>query len=498
MTGKNIQKDSFKNKRVTVMGLGLFGGGVGITKFLVSQGADVTVTDLKNTEELSQSLKLLDDLPVRFRLGQHLDEDFSNTDLLIVNPAIPHNSRFLQIARDNDVCIDTELNIFFRLCPAPIMGVTGSNGKTTTTSLLGDMLKAAGINAWVGGNIGISLLEHIDEIKTDDVVVLEISSFQLDNLSKIKMSPHVSIVTNIAPNHLDRHKDMADYIDAKKSIIRYQEKDDYTILNYDDPVLRKWESECKGNVLWFSAEKDLKQGVFLRNNEIIIDYDSKRNAISCLSQVKIKGIHNIQNIMAAVCAANVMSADVEAIKNAIINFQGIEHRLEFISTINGVQYYNDSKATTPEAAIAGIRAFSKPIEFAQSQAGNVIKGEQRNHPSSPPLEGGDKGEVILIAGGYDKEVSLDQLALECAKNTKCVILIGKTAKNINELIQDAKGEKAQPEVYLATSLDESVRKASSVAETGDVVLLSPACASYDMFPNYEERGKRFKELVAKL
>ena len=463
MTGKNIQKDSFKNKRVTVMGLGLFGGGVGITKFLVSQGADVTVTDLKNSEELSQSLKLLDDLPVRFRLGQHLDEDFSDTDLLIVNPAIPNDSRFLQIARDNDVCIDTELNIFFRLCPAPIMGITGSNGKTTTTSLLGDMLKAGGINAWVGGNIGISLLEHIDEIETDDVVVLEISSFQLDNLSKIEMSPYVSIVTNIAPNHLDRHKDMADYIDAKKSIIRYQEKDDYTILNYDDPVLRKWESECKGNVLWFSAEKDLKQGVFLRNNEIIIDYDSKRNAISCLSQVKIKGIHNIQNIMAAVCAANVMRADVEAIKNAIINFQGIEHRLEFVSSINGVQYYNDSKATTPEAAIAGIRAFDSP--------------------------------VILIAGGYDKEVSLDQFAQECAKNTKCVILIGKTAENINELIQDAKGEKAQPEVYLATSLDESVRKASSVAETGDVVLLSPACASYDMFPNYEERGKRFKELV---
>jgi UDP-N-acetylmuramoylalanine--D-glutamate ligase len=209
-------------------------------------------------------------------------------------------------------------------------------------------------------------------------------------------------------------------------------------------------------------------------------------------------MHNIQNIMAAACAANVMRADIEAIKNAIINFPGIEHRLEFVSTINGVQYYNDSKATTPEAAIAGIRAFSKLIEFAQSQAGNVIKGEQRDHPSSPPLEGGDKGEVILIAGGYDKEVSLDQFAQECAKNTKCVILIGKTAENINELIQDAKGEKAQPEVYLATSLDESVRKASSVAETGDVVLLSPACASYDMFPNYEERGKRFKELVAKL
>ncbi|KKN13264.1 hypothetical protein LCGC14_1008170 [marine sediment metagenome] len=498
MSKKVELKGYFKNKRVTVMGLGLFGGGVGITKFLVSQGADVTVTDLKNADELSQSLKLLDDLPIKFRLGKHLDEDFSNIDLLIINPAVPNDSRFLQIARDNDVCIDTELNVFFKLCPAPIMGVTGSNGKTTTTSLLGEMLKEGGINAWVGGNIGISLLEHVDEIKTDDVVVLEISSFQLDNLSKIKMSPYISIVTNIAPNHLDRHKNLADYIDAKKAIIRYQKKDSYAVLNYDDPILRKWESECKSNVLWFSVEKDLKQGVFLCNNQIIIDYDSKRNVIPCLSQVKIRGMHNIQNIMAAVCAANVMRADVEGIKNAIINFQGIEHRLEFVSTIDGVQYYNDSKATTPEAAIAGIRAFSSSIESTQYQAGSAIKCGQKDHPSSPPSKGGDKGEVILIAGGYDKEVSLNQFAQECVKNTKCVILIGKTSKNIQKLIQNFKGEKTIPEVYLATSLDESVRKASSVAETGDIVLLSPACASYDMFSNYEERGKRFKELVHRM
>ncbi len=495
---KLIKKDSFKNKRVTVMGLGLFGGGVGITKFLVSQGADVTVTDLKKAEELSQSLKLLDGLPIKFRLGKHIEEDFSNIDLLIVNPAVPNDSRFLQIARDNGICIDTELNIFFKLCQAPIMGVTGSNGKTTTTSLLGEMLKEGGINTWVGGNIGISLLEHVDEIKKDDVVVLEISSFQLDNLSKINMSPYISIVTNIAPNHLDRHKNLADYVDAKKTIIRYQKEDDYAILNYDDPILRKWESECKGKVLWFSLEKDLKQGVFLGNNEIIIDYDSKRSVIPCLSEIKIKGIHNIQNIMAAVCAANVMRLKVEAIKNAIIRFPGIEHRLEFVSSINGVQYYNDSKATTPEAAIAGMRAFSSSIESTQYQAGNAIKCGQKDHPISPHSKGGDKGEVILIAGGYDKEISLDQFAQECVKNTKCVILIGKTAKNIQKLIQNSKGEKTIPEVYLATSLDESVRKASSVAETGDVVLLSPACASYDMFSNYEERGKRFKELVHRM
>jgi UDP-N-acetylmuramoylalanine--D-glutamate ligase len=419
------------------------------------------VTDLKSAEELSASLKLLNGLPVKFRLGKHSEEDFADADMLVVNPAVPDDSSFLQIACDNNVHIDSELNIFFRLVPAPIIGITGSNGKSTTTSLLGEMLKEAGIKTWVGGNIGVSLLEHLDEIKPDDVVVLEISSFQLDLLSRIEMSPHISIVTNIAPNHLDRHKTMENYIGAKKTMVRYQTEDDYTILNYDDPALREWEGECKSRILWFSATKELEHGAFLKDNEIIINHNS--NVISCPIQTNIKGIHNRQNIMAASYAAVAMHADVESIKNAIAGFTGLEHRLEYVNTINEVQYYNDSKATTPEAAIAGIKAFDSP--------------------------------TILIAGGYNKKVSLSQFARECVKNTKYVILVGETANNIQELIHGVKGEKAEPEVYMATSLDESVRKAYEIAEAGDVVLLSPACASYGMFTNYEERGKRFKELV---
>ncbi len=461
MNQKPIPKESFKDKKVTVMGLGLFGGGVGVARFLVSQGADVTVTDLKSAEELSASLMLLNGLPVKFRFGKHSEEDFQDVDLLVVSPAVPDDSRFLQIARNNNVCIDSELNIFFRLCPAPIIGITGSNGKSTTTSLLGEMLKEAGIKTWIGGNIGVSLLEHLDEIKPDDVVVLEISSFQLNLLSRIEMSPHISVVTNIAPNHLDRHKTMENYIAAKKAIIHYQKEDDYTILNYDDPSLREWEGECKSQVLWFSATKELEHGAFLKNNAIIINHNS--NVISCPIQTNIKGIHNRQNIMAASYAAIAMHADVGSIKNAIAGFTGLEHRLEYVNTINEVQYYNDSKATTPEAAIAGITAFDS--------------------------------QTILIAGGYNKKVSLSQFAQECVKSTKCVILIGETAGNIQELIQEAKDTKAEPEVYVATSLDESVRKAYEIAEAGDVVLLSPACASYGMFTNYEERGNRFKELV---
>ena len=459
-----MKTESFKGKKITVMGLGLFGGGVGAVKYLVSQGAEVTVTDLKSAEELSASLKRLDDLPVKFKLGKHDEEDFVNVDMLVVSPAVPDDSKFLEIAFKNSIRIDSELSIFFRLCPAPIIGITGSNGKSTTTSLLGEMLKESGIKTWVGGNIGISLLENLKEIKPDDVVVLEISSFQLEYLARIEASPHISIVTNIAPNHLDRHKTMENYIGIKKAIIHYQQEDDYAIMNYDDPILKKWET--KGHRLWFSTTKELKHGAFLKNNEIIINHNSKRTVIPCSTQINIKGIHNWQNIMAASYAATLMHADVESIKNAITGFTGLEHRLEYVHTINEVQYYNDSKATTPEAAIAGIKAFDSP--------------------------------TILIAGGYDKQVSLHQFAQECVRNTKCVILIGDTAKTIQKLIQDIKGEKIKPEVYMASSLDESVNKASEVAEPGDIILLSPACASFGLFANYEERGKEFKELVSQL
>ncbi len=466
MNKRPVETESFKGKRVTVMGLGLFGGGVGAVKYLASQGADVTVTDLKSAEELSTSLKRLDNLPVKFKFGKHDEEDFVNVDMLVVSPAVPDDSKFLEIAFKNNIRIDSELSIFFRLCPAPVIGITGSNGKSTTTSLLGEMLKEAGIKTWVGGNIGVSLLGNLDEIKPDDVVVLEISSFQLEYLARIEMSPHISIVTNIAPNHLDRHKTMENYIGTKKAIIHYQQEDDYAILNYDDPTLKKWEGKSKGRHLWFSATKELEHGAFLKNNEIIFNHNSKRTVIPCPTQINIKGIHNWQNIMAASYAATLMHADVESIKNTITGFTGLEHRLEYVQTINEVQYYNDSKATTPEAAIAGIKAFNSP--------------------------------TILIAGGYDKKVSLHQFAQECVRNTKCVILIGETANTIQKLIQDIKREKTKPEVYMAASLEESVKKASEVAKSGDIILLSPACASFGMFANYEERGKRFKALVSQL
>lgn len=445
------------------MGLGLFGGGVGVAQFLAKQGAHVTVTDLRNTTELAPSVKQLEGLPVTYRLGGHCDEDFINADMIIVNPAVPKESRFLRIARDNHVPLDTEINIFFQLCPAPIIGITGSNGKSTTTTLTGKILQQTQRTTWVGGNIGKSLLLHLEEIKPSDIVVLELSSFQLEELHKTKKSPDISIVTNISPNHLDRYSSMDDYIQAKKGIILHQKTGNYAVLNYDDPELRTWERECKSTVLWYSARDTLTNGAFAKNDTIVLSVRGEIITIPCISRIKIPGVHNLQNILAASLAAYLAGAGKQDIEEAVTTFSGLEHRLEFVREVNGIRYYNDSKATTPESAMAAIMAFQTP--------------------------------VILIAGGYDKGSSFEKFAEVCARHTSAVVLIGKTAKKIKELILQKKEKKETPSILTPNTFQEAFQQANALAKAGDVVLLSPACASYDMFLNYEERGRQFKGMV---
>lgn len=465
--------NTFKDKKITVMGLGLFGGGAGLARYLIRQGARLIITDLKTEEQLAQPLSTLDGLnglPVELHLGGHREEDFRGVDMVMVNPAVPRDARFLQVARENNVPLETEMNLFFKSCRAPILGVTGTKGKSTTTALIGEMLGHQGRRIWVGGNIGLgfSLLERIDEIGVDDLVVLELSSFQLEDLGKLEVSPHVSIVTNIAPNHLDRHDSYEEYIEAKKNIIRFQGPHDYCILNLDDLELRKWPTDTRAasKVLWFSTENVVDSGAFLDNGSVRLRIGGSGQGetdISCLSEVKIPGAHNITNIVTASCAASLMGASSEHIEETLREFTGLEHRLEFVCETDGVCYYNDSIATTSESAIAGMRAFEGPL--------------------------------VLIAGGYDKGAPFDAFAEECAKSTKCVILIGETAQRIGSLISSAKGEKDTPAILYASSLEEAVRFLGDVAHRGDTVLLSPACASYDMFVNFEDRGKRFKTLV---
>lgn len=453
-----------KDAKITVMGLGFFGGGGRVTRYLVKNGAKVTVTDLKPEKELKETIDSLSGLPITFHINGHTEKDFTDADLIIVNPAVPPDSPFLSIAQKNNIPLETELNLFFKMCKAKIIGVTGSNGKTTTTTLIGEVLKKSPKKVWVGGNIGKSLLEEVDEIQQNDLVVLEISSFQLENLAVLNKSPHISVLLNITPNHLDRHKTMENYINAKKNIIKYQGKNDWAILNWDDPTVREFANSIKSKTKFFSIKEPVSNGAFCLNEKICLTDKNIKIEID-VSNRKIPGWFNLQNMVAATGAiytaiGNEWKLWKNACEEVFNTFKGVEHRLELVCERNGVKFYNDSIATNPESTIAALDTISPPI--------------------------------ILIAGGYDKNLPFDELAKKIPEKVHCLILMGQTADKIEELV---KKEKDNIKLYKAQSLDEAVRVAKKEAVSGDTVLLSPACASYDMFRNFAERGKLFKKLV---
>ena len=455
--------EDFRGKRVTVMGLGLFGGGVGATRFLSEHGAHVTVTDKRSPADLAESLEQIKGLPVELVLGGHREDDFTKADLVVVNPAVPKSSPYIRLAQQHGVRLEMEMNLFFRFCPATVVGVTGSNGKSTTTCLTYEILKACGCRVWLGGNIGRSLLAEVEQILPHDVVVLELSSFQLEDLHRLSRSPHISIVVNITPNHLDRHETMENYIGAKKSIMRYQSDGDFLILNHEDPIVRRWAEESGARVYFFSSTTDLREGAYVHDQELYVR-DGRAPVRVALDRVQLPGRHNLENIAAASMAAYIAGAGASQIDRAVSAFQGLEHRLEFVAEVNGVRYYNDSIATTPESAIAALRSF--------------------------------KCGRVLIAGGSEKGVSLDAFCAEAARSAKAVILIGRSADKLEKLISAHRNGSAHPPIHRAGSLREAVECAARAASPGDVVLLSPACASYDMFRNFAERGRQFKALVA--
>jgi UDP-N-acetylmuramoylalanine--D-glutamate ligase len=448
------------------MGLGLFGGGVGAARFLAKAGARVTVTDIKPADELAESVAQLIGLPIEFHLSGHREAHFRDTDLVVVSPAVPSDSPFLALARQHGVPLESEMALFFRYCRASILGITGSSGKSTTTALTHTILaKWLGPKAWLGGNIGRSLLEDLDAIASDHLVVLELSSFQLQDLDRLARSPHISVVTNLAPNHLDRHKDLAEYIAAKKTILRYQREGDFAVLNADDPEVAQWGRGIQSKPVFFSVRNLLKRDAFVENGQIVFADAEDTHTICPASELRLPGPHNLANALAATAAAWLAGARQDAIRDALRTFPGLEHRLEFVAEVGGVRYFNDSKATTPEASCIALRAFDAPI--------------------------------VLIAGGYDKGAPFDALAAECAQRAKHVVLIGKTAQKIAALIE-AKRQGNSPSLTLAPSFPDAVAAARAAANPGDVVLLSPACASYDMFRNYEDRGNQFKLLVSRL
>ncbi|MSS71395.1 MAG: UDP-N-acetylmuramoyl-L-alanine--D-glutamate ligase [Candidatus Latescibacteria bacterium] len=452
-----------KNRRVLVVGLGLFGGGAGVTRFLVREGASVTVTDLRSAADLKESVEALAGLPVTLKLGGHDEADFRSSDLIVANPAVPRRSKYLGIAEAAGVPITTEINLFFERCRAHILGVTGSSGKTTTTLLAGEMLRLADPRTRIGGNLGRPLVEEADAIPPDAPVVLELSSFQLDRLRDLRRSPHVAVVTNLAPNHLDVHGSVEAYITAKQGIIAHQAEEDTAVLNADDAEVSRWDRLCAGRVLRFSLDREVELGTFLQAEQIVGRLKDRIIPVCPVRDLLLPGRHNVANALAATAAALAWGVDPDRISTALRAFKGAEHRLERVAEIDGVRYINDSIATSPDRTIAALNAFDAP--------------------------------VLLIAGGYDKGIPFDPLGPAVAQRVRHLFLIGATADQIAEVVER---QGPSPAIHRCASLSDAVEAAASFAARGDVVLLSPACASYDTFRNFEERGRQFKELVKSL
>jgi UDP-N-acetylmuramoylalanine--D-glutamate ligase len=459
----------FKGLRATIIGLAREGSA--LARFLAERGAEVTVTDIKREEELRERMVPLAHLPIRFVLGSHPIDLLDETDILFVSPGVPLEIPIVQEARKRGIPVSGESRLFCELCPATIIGITGSSGKTTTTAVTGEMLKEAGIPTWVGGNIGRPLIESLEKIQPQDRVVMELSSFQLKlfgpDFGLKPLSPPVAAILNITPNHLDRHPSMEDYIAAKKNIFLHQGENGVAVFGYDNAISRSLAAEAKGKV-WFFSLGELPEGAFLRNDRLYLKMDETELEICRTDEIKMLGRHNVANLLAASLLAYIGGADIEAIRNVAINFKGVEHRLEFVREVRGVKYYNDSIATSPERVVAALNSFDEPI--------------------------------VLLAGGKDKNLPWEEMAALTVKKVRHIVIFGEAAPKIERAVREARSRlgASTPEISLCSTLEEAVAEASRVARPGDIVLLSPGGTSFDAFRDYAHRGERFKELVARL
>lgn len=434
---KQKDENSLAGRRVSVIGLGRFGGGVGVTQWLCSQGAKVTVSDAASPQSLAESISALDRLDVELHIGGHIEDDFTKADLLVVNPAVPKESPLLKLAEKAGVPRTSEINLFLERCPAQVVGITGSVGKSTTTAMTGAVL-ATKFKTFVGGNIGKSLLNDLDKITKKSVVVLELSSFQLEDLPIIGISPNVALITNMAANHLDRHGTMLAYGNAKKNIYRYQSGDDVAIFNSLDKEVASWAKDAPANTDFFPTKgADFK--------------------------LAVPGQHNQLNAQAAWAIARQFGMTKTQVSAALKNFAGLPHRLEFVCDKNGIKYFNDSKSTTPGGACVAVKSFKK-------------------------------GKVIILLGGYDKGIDFSDMAKQIAAHAKAAVTFGKTGPMIAAAINDCA---KRCENINCDNLAQAVEHARALAKKGDVILLSPACASYDQFDNYEKRGELFVTLAKK-
>lgn len=455
----------FRGAKVAVIGLGV--SNIPLTRFLTSKGADVTVCDRKSAAELADALKTLPE-GVRTRLGEGYLYGLEAFEYIFLTPGMRKHSPEVEAARSAGAKVSSEIELVFGLCRAPIVGITGSSGKTTTTTLIGLMLEASGRKTRVGGNIGRPLIEEVENIAGDEVVVLELSSFQLQDLP---FSPEVAVITNVTPNHLDQHASMEEYIEAKQQILAHQGSGDSAVLNLDNPVTARLGKSAPGSVVWFSRARVLSEGACLSADGKELLWNS--NPIVARDRMQLLGLHNVENALAAMAAAKLAGAEDRAIARTLETFRGVDHRLELVAEVDGVRYYNDSIATTPARAMAGLASFA---------------------PSVP---------LVLIAGGYDKHLPFDDFAEAVVERVRVLVLVGATSGKIAAEVEKARARAAGrrvalEDVIMARSFDDAVRFAARKARAGEVVLLSPACASYDLFANFEKRGERFRALVHEL
>lgn len=453
-----------QHAKVTVFGLGLFGGGAGAARFWAELGSRVTVTDLRTAGELAPALRELDDLDLTFVLGEHREVDFAAADIVVVNPAVKPDNPYLALARERGATVVTEVGTALRLARGMTCGVTGSNGKSTTTALLGHMLRACEPDALTGGNIGGSLLPRMKDRRPTAPVALELSSFQLHYLGEQKLAPRVAVVTNLAPNHLDWHGDVAAYYDAKRNILRHQSWRDLAVLNAADPVLRAWADDCCSRVGLFGLDDPgCANAAFVRDDCAVVRFAGEERIAFALADLPLPGRHNVENALAAALAARAVVDDPAAAGRAVASFEGLPHRLELVATVGGVRWYNDSIATTPESAVAALRAV--------------------------------EGPKVILLGGYDKGLAYDALAEEVAARAAAAVVMGDVGPRIEEALAAAGFAEA---TRAAESFAEAVETAAGLAGPGGAVLLSPACASYGMFANFQERGEAFRRLVRAL
>ena len=451
-----------RNKKVAIIGLGV--SNLPLIDYLYKLGSEITLFNNKPIEQLDKNiLDKIYEYKLKFSFGENYLNKLVGFDVIFRSPSCRPDTPQIEEEVKRGALLTSEIELVLEMCPGTTIGVTGSDGKTTTTSLIYEILKESNYKCYLGGNIGIPLFTKLGEMKPEDFVVLELSSFQLMTM---KVSPQVAVITNVTPNHLDIHKSYDEYKGAKANIFKNQTENDLLVLNYDNDITRNFAKDVIGSVIYFSSKEKLENGIIV-DGETIKDCESGlRRHLLNTKNTKLRGIHNAENMCAAI-AATKRFVTPEAQAKAISNFAGVEHRLEFVKQIKGANWYNDSIASSPTRTIAGLKSFDE--------------------------------NIVLIAGGYDKHLDYTPIAKPIVENVGSLILLGQTANKIYSAVTyELKFSDKELPIYKVNTLEEAVEKANEISKKGDVVLFSPASASFDMFKNFAERGNKFKQIVNKL